>query len=346
MNRRYLALTLLLFLATNAFPNAAQPGFWNAGGTGTFSLLYPEDSAAYQKIQMVRELVTVQLYRGFAVVKGSYWMYNETADTVRIRTGYPLNASYSGESANHYNREEIRFDSLYGLQARVEGLPAAIIATPLEDPEHGYGTENWYVWTTDFPPGDTTYIEVYFVVNTNDTQIIQGYDREHHNGFIYLLETGSTWKQPIVEGEVRIQLMEDLAPEEISGVAPDSIFGLSSEGKILLTRFQNLSPTGDNNIVLAYGEKRENFDFSEALSRQSALYEAIDAFAATDLESRTFTSITFGDPFEVGSSVGSYAVGFLMMAAIFGGPILLLIGVILAVVVIYRMIRRRNSGRA
>ena len=344
MNRRYFVSLLLLLLTQATFSNIAQPGFWNAGGTGTFSLLYPEDSAAYRKIQMVQELVAIQLYRGFAVIKGSYRMYNETADTIRIRTGYPLNASYESRSTTHGYLEEIRFDSLYGLQARVNQVPAEIIATPIADPNYYTENDNWYIWTTAFPPGDTTLIEVYFVVNTNETTILRGYDREHRNGFIYLLEPGATWKQPIVAGEIRIHPMEDLAPEEIHGIAPASVFGLSGDGKMLRTQFEYLSPTGDDNIVLAYGKNLKHFDFAAALGRQEALYKAIDAFAETSLAGRAFTPMTFGDPFAVTSGIGGYGVSALMILAIFGGPLLLLLGLVLAGVVIYRMLRKRKSG--
>ena len=92
--KKIIQITLLLLLPFLAFSNAAQPGFWNAGGTGNFSLLYPEDSASYQKIQMVKELVAIQLYRGYAVVKGQYWMYNDTEEEVNIKVGYPLNAHF------------------------------------------------------------------------------------------------------------------------------------------------------------------------------------------------------------------------------------------------------------
>lgn len=338
--QRYFAFFLLLLITQTAFPNAAQPGFWNAGGTGTFSLLYPEDSAAYQQIQMVKELVSVQLYRGFAVVKGSYWMYNETADTVQIRVGYPLNASYEGQNTTSY-LEEVRFDSLYGLRARVNQQSATIISTPIPDKDYAYENNNWYVWTTDFPPGDTTYIEVYFVVNTNNTKITKGYDREYHNGFIYLLETGATWKQPIVTGEVRIQLMEDLTPQEIYGIAPGSLFGLSGDGKIIRTQFEALSPTGDDNIVLAYGARLEHFEFSEALSREGELYAGIDAFAAMDLTGRAFVPMDFGDPFEV-SGTGGYIVGFIMVLG-FLLPFLAIFAVILIGYMLLLKWRKRKA---
>ena len=88
-------LSLIIFVFSNKLiANVAQPGIWNAGGMGNFSLLFPDDSISYKKIQMVDEKVFIQLYKGYAVVKGVYKMYNDTYDTVRIRTVYPLNTNF------------------------------------------------------------------------------------------------------------------------------------------------------------------------------------------------------------------------------------------------------------
>src|SRR5205085_12004918 len=85
-------------------------------------------------------------------------------------------------------------------------------------------TDNWYTWENSFPPQDSTHITVYFIVNTNNTTVREGYNTDERNGFIYILETGATWKQPIREGEIKIQLMNDLELEDIEGISPDSIF--------------------------------------------------------------------------------------------------------------------------
>lgn len=226
MYKQFFIATIVLiisFCTVLSYSNVAQPGLWNAGGMGNFSLMYPEDSLSYRKIQMADEKISIQLYRGYAVVKGIYKMYNDTKDTVRIKTGYPLNGSYDGETDN-YKRAEIRFDSLYGLDVKINNLPAEIISEPA-DSSQGYShNDNWYIWNNIFSPEDTTVITVYFIVNTNNTSIRQGYTKDHFNGFIYVLETGSTWKQPIKSGEIRIQTMDDIITQDIKGIKPDSVF--------------------------------------------------------------------------------------------------------------------------
>ncbi|MEZ4777249.1 MAG: hypothetical protein R3D00_28995 [Bacteroidia bacterium] len=329
----------LLLLALTGFANVAQPGFWNAGGTGTFSLLFPEDSAAYKKIQMVKEQVSIQLYRGYAVIKGSYFMFNDTEEPVSLRVGYPLNASFDGNTSN---REEVRFDSLYALKAYINGQPAPIIAQPLNGTDDSGYNDNWYIWNTLFPPGDTTLVEVYFIVNTNETSISKGYDRDHNNGFIYLLETGATWKQPIVQGEIRLRLMDNLTAGDLKGVSPDSAVMLHSDARTMLLHFQNLSPTGDDNLVIAYTPNIQDFDFASVVTQETALFRAIDQFATENLQPGDFLPNSFGSPFDVSGNSGRW-IGVLFFVMIYGIPFLAIFVVIVLGYQIFRLVRNRKK---
>ena len=287
----------LIFIILFSFPihilgNAAQPGFWGAGGTGTFSLLFPEDSLQYKKIQMVKENISVQLYRGYAVVRGKYWMYNATSESVTIKVGYPLNSSFNSETEFSHHLTEIRFDSLYGLKAYANGEAVNILSEFMNTPGSEWESKNWYVWNNTFASYDTTLITVYFIVNTNNTIIRKGYNKDHNNGFIYLLETGATWKQPIVEGEIRIKLMNGLSLANIKGLSPDSIFVIDSKTGTLLTRFQNLSPTAKNNIIITYTENLDEFNFQNVLNNQNELFSRIDLFSSLQINESNFVQKT------------------------------------------------------
>lgn len=334
-----LLIVILFSFPINVLANAAQPGFWGAGGTGTFSLLYPADSLQYKKIQMVKEIVSIQLYKGYAVVKGEYWMYNATADSITIKVGYPLNSSFSSEDSYAHYLTEIRFDSLYGLRAYRNGEAVTILAENINNPDAGWANENWYVWDNTFTATDTTLITVYFIVNTNNTIIRKGYNKDHDNGFIYLLETGATWKQPIVEGEIRINLMSGLSLEEIGGLSPDSLFMSDSKTRTLLTRFQNLSPTAKNNIIITYTENLGEFNFQDILNNQDELFEKIDLFSSLQINESNLVRRKFGDPFEVHSS--NWLISILMFLLFTGGPFLLIIGVIIGIAILVLIIVRR-----
>ncbi len=324
-------ISLLILLSPSLFANSAQPGFWNAGGAGTFSLLFPEDSTGYKKIQMVRELVSIQLYKGYAVVKGTYWMYNTTDSLISIKAGYPLNSSFEGKS-DDYRKAEIKFESLYGIEVYSNNLKQTLLA---ETETSSY--PNWYVWQNAFAPQDTTKITVYFIVNTNNTFIRSGYAGDENNGFIYLLETGSTWKQPIVTGEIRMELKDGISIQGIQGIKPDSVFRINEEKAQLLYRFSNLSPTPEHNIILKYTENLKRFDFNEVLKNQTQLYIEIDRFSTSTIDFKTFESYTFGDPFEVNSINWT---GIVFFVVIVGVPVICIALSILCIVLFIRFMRR------
>ena len=47
----FITILIILLFNTETKANVAQPGLWNAGGMGNFSLLYPEDSISYKKFR-------------------------------------------------------------------------------------------------------------------------------------------------------------------------------------------------------------------------------------------------------------------------------------------------------
>ena len=339
----FITILIILLFNTETKANVAQPGLWNAGGMGNFSLLYPEDSISYKKIQMVDEKISIHLYKGFAVVKGVYKMYNETKDTVKIKTGYPLNGLFDGETDNH-KRAEISFDSLYGLDVKINNLPAEIISGPADGKTSKSYNDNWYVWENVFMPEDTTVITVYFIVNTNNTSIRQGYSKDHFNGFIYVLETGSTWKQPIKSGEIRIQTMDGILMKDIKGIKPDSVFKINKteNGNILQYKFQNLSPVNADNIIITYSENLDNFNFENIIRGKENLYKSIDVFSEMEINTSGLVSMKFDDPFEV---VSTDWTSTLIILGIIGIPALIIISMIILLVIFIKWYSKRRKNK-
>ena len=328
--------------STAVFSNVAQPGIWNAGGAGTFFLLYPEDSTDFQQIQMVQEQVKVQLYKGFAVVKGVYQMHNPTGDTLFMRVGYPINASYDPSSNSRLT--ELRFDDLYDLQVRVRGQRVQVSPGEVEVFLPGLEAgSNWYVWETRFFPGEITTLEVDFVVNTNDASVLEGYDKGHFNAFIYLLESGSTWRQPIGKGVLMIQLMDGLTLKDIRGVAPAGRFQVNEAQNLLVLKFENLSPSGLDNPVITYGKRQEAFDFAAVLSKGTqGFYRTIDSLNYGEVAKMSLQPYDFGDPFDPGASAGSTMVGIVFFLAVYGVPMLLFLGAIFLGYLVYRRWNRMS----
>lgn len=341
MSKTISVILYLFVLAGSVFANAAQPGIWNAGGMGNFSLLFPDDSLSYKKIQMVNERVSIVLYKGYAVVKGEYKMYNDTQDTIKIRTGYPLNSSFKSETAGNY-RADISFDSLYGLKVLVNSVPVNLIAETSENGSGYLQNSNWYVWNNTFAPEDTTVITVYFIVNTNNNIIRKGYTKDENNGFIYVLETGSTWKQPIVKGEIRILLDAGLNTDDIKGLKPDSVFRTDDKNNILQYDFSNLSPTNLDNVIITYTEMINDLNFNDVLSNKDELYKKSDEFSVKVINSSELTLKKYNSPFDVESTDWT---SLLLILSIVGIPLLILILITVLLIIFIVWLYRRNKKR-
>jgi hypothetical protein len=341
MFNKILFTFLIIALSGKVFANAAQPGIWYAGGMGNFSLLFPDDSISYKKIQMVNEKVSIILYKGYTVVKGEYKMFNDTQDTIKIRTGYPLNTSFKSETDGNY-RADISFDSLYGLKVLVNSVPVNLISETSESSSGYLQNSNWYVWNNTFAPGDTTVITVYFIVNTNDNIIRKGYTKDENNGFIYVLETGSTWKQPIVKGEIRILLEEGMNTEDIKGLKPDSLFGTDEKNNILQYKFSNISPTNLDNVIITYTEKVTDLDFPAVLNKKDELYKRSDEFSVKEINSSGLSLKRYNSPFEVESTD---MISLLLILSIVGIPVLILIVITILLIIFLIWLYRRYKKR-
>lgn len=312
-----IALFVLLLLCSNA----AQPGIWNAGGGG-FNLLFPEDSSAFRKIQMEREVIAIQLYPGFAVIKGIYQMRNTSGDTIAIRVGYPVQGIYDSE--HRMERNEISFDGLYALKVFQDGQERRIIEEPVPDHQpqaQTFDNDNWYVWESEFLPNSDTEISVYFMVNTNNAKITEGYARDSHNAFIYILESGRVWKQPIEEAVFKVQLMEGLTVKDIHGISKSIDFNLASDRQILLGRKISFTPMPVDNVVINYGKQRENFDFTTETAKSATYFSAIDQLSELVVAENRLEAYEEGDPYAVQQiRFLSWLWGLILI------PILLLVG--------------------
>ncbi|MEM6805959.1 MAG: hypothetical protein AAF696_31470, partial [Bacteroidota bacterium] len=243
---KYLSFLSLFLFPLYVFGNASAPGFWNAGGAEKFRLLFPKDKAAYQMLEMAKEQVSIDLYQGYAVVQGKYWMYNHSDQELKLSIGYPINADKDFWTDSHHRRVDVNLDSLYELEVWVEG----------ENVPNQLYQWNWHIWENEFKAKDTTLIVVRFIVNTNEARITSGYRSDNTNCFVYLLESGASWDFPIGKGEIRIRLNE-VPFESFRGVYPRNVFRTDSTSIFLYT-FEEMIPNSEDNISLAYSEFLED----------------------------------------------------------------------------------------
>lgn len=329
--KKYIYLVSLLVVTALFVSNSAQPGVWNAGGSGSFTLLFPEDTIAYKKIQMKSEDIFMQLYKGFATVKGNYYFKNTHTDTLKIKVGYPINNVFENVDF-HHQVNEVRVDGLYKIKGFVNNTDAPLFEKPnLEN-------DNWYVWEVVFPPNKITKFTVYFLVNTNNAKILEGYNSDKKNAFIYLIETGSLWKSPIEKGDFYTQLMDDILVKNIKTSSPSSLF-FDEENSVLKFSLSNYGIQPDPNFVITYGETLKNFNFKYITNNSEAYFKTIDNFSKRINDINNYTEIKLPDAYKVGG-ISNKAVGLLFYLSIYGIPFFTATIVIILLVFLYKKLKK------
>lgn len=324
--KKYIYLIGILITTSIFISNSAQPGVWNAGGSGSFTLLYPEDTIAYKKIQMKSEDIFMQLNKGFATVKGTYNFKNTDTDTLKIKVGYPVNNVFENIDF-HHEVNEVRVDGLYKIKGLVNGNEIPIYKKPNSE------NDNWYVWEIAFPPKEITQFTVYFLVNTNNAKITEGYNSDKKNAFIYLIETGSIWKSPIEKGNFYTQLKEGVSIENTKASSPTSLL-FDKENNILKFSLLDYGKKPDPNFVITYGETLENFDFESITKNSDAYFLEINNFSKQDFNGFKFDTINLPSPYKVGG-VSNSVIGFVFYFITYGIPILLIFIAIIILRLIY-----------
>lgn len=313
-----------------------MPGIYSAGGSGEFRLLFPTDSLHFETISMQREQVVAQLYPGFAVIKGTYWMANQAEDTITLNLGYPINDIYEANTGSR--RFEISFDDLYAMEVYANGQPMMLSQQPINLSLRTHEMDNWYVWDQEFLPDTLTKIELYFMVNTNNASVLEGYTKDYHNAFLYILESGRSWKDNIGQGEIVVQLMPPLKMDDIWGAMPNADFISNPQEQILIHRFSNWEPKRGENVGIVYGERIEDFDFSQQIERSEEYFAAIKRLANKDFRSLQTQSTNFESIYKVYSF---NTTGFMMGVLSFGIPLMVIFMIILVLRALYRRISRK-----
>ncbi len=314
--------------------NVSQPGIYNSGGTA-FSMLFPEDSLAYKKVQMQEEAIYIQLYKGYAVVKGTYKMVNTSSEKLSFRMGYPINGIYNG--GNHH-LNQVSLDSIYKFKVKSNHQNVEILKSKFEETNEvlTFNNDNWLLWKMDFLPKGINIVEVYFIVNTNNAKIKKGYSKANFNAFTYLLESGNVWKQPIGKGNFIVELKDNLKLEKIQGISDHFGFKKAANKEIFIGSKTKFSPTPKDNLIITYNETIENFDFETVLKNEAKLYHSIDILSKTVLPS-VLENFTCVNPYELKTDALAYLPMILTLVVIYLPPFL--IGLILFF--IFRFIYKR-----
>jgi hypothetical protein len=301
--------------------NAAMPGVWQTGFGGRFLPLIAADSSNYGKIQMQSEQVLIDLYNGFSVVKGTYYMYNAQDTAVEMFTGYPQHGDYSQDMV----RNIIIGDAPYNLKVLINGVEVASAAyndsaisanslstttVPVIHASRNYQT--WFLWKMKFAPKKITIITVYFLTNNSKAKLSHGYSRSAGHAFGYVLESGKAWAGNIDTGNIFIRLMDGITLKSIAGILPDSTIK-QANGKLVYS-FINKEPSPSDNLLIWYNKEMDSIAFHQNVLLQTNIYfKAINDFPVNDFaNSKTWETISLTDFEPKDSGMGTFFIGLLI----------------------------------
>lgn len=323
----------LLFICFLGFPlwgfsNAAMPGVWQTGYGGRFLPLIAADSSNYGKIQMQSELVLIDLYNGFSVVKGTYYMYNAQSTEVEMYTGYPQHGDYNQDIVGNV----VIGDAPFNMQVMVNGKAvfynmyndSTMFANELGQtsiPVFGNhrNHQTWHLWKMKFAPKKITTITVYFITNNSKAKLTRGYSRSTGHAFGYVLESGKAWAGKIDTGNIFIRLMDGMTLKSIAGILPDST--IRENNGLLTYSFINKEPSPSDNLLIWYNKEKDSISFEKNILPKAITYfDAINKFPVNEfLNSGHWKTISVMDFTAKDSGLVKWAIGLILGATIIIG---------------------------
>jgi len=291
--KRWIFFLSLFFYHTITLANPAMPGIWNAGVGAQFYPLFEKDSIHFGKIRMQKELVLVNLYPGFAVVKGEYSFINLSGEDIRMHVGFPVNGTYASSMVDN-----VVFNDLYVFRAFSNQRPVKSYRLSdsgdvqpvrlIRDSSSFNEVTNWYAWEQDFPRGQPVTLTVYFITQNNLARFKRNFQSRDGNAFGYVLESGRAWAGNIAIGQILVKLNDGLSMNNVRGILPGR--GIIGDLKHIQYSFNNLDPGPENNLLIWYQGAPPDFKFEKrVLPVADTLFKLMDAFPLNEFNSEAFT---------------------------------------------------------
>lgn len=183
-----------------------------------------------------------------------------------------------------------------------------------------------------------TIFTVYFLINTNNAVISEGYNSENKNAFIYLIETGSLWKSPIEKGDFYTQLKGDISLENLKASSPNQLY-YNKENNILKFSLVDYGINPDRNFVITYSKKITDFNFEKVTTQSNLYFNEIDSFSNLDFKTFSFEKATIPNAYHV-DGVGNTIVNSIFYFSIYAVPILIVVVMLLIFLLLYKKFKK------
>lgn len=332
-----------MVIASACFGNAAMPGVWQGGATARFVPMFSSDSAALQHVSMQREQILVDLYPGYAVVKGTYWMRNTSSKPIDMLVGYPLEGKVNAPLVSNI---VLGFPEAFKVLVNGVVTPTAhneselhLIASPEQQQAiMQVDAKDWIIWRTQFAADTITTLTVYFVVDCSHARLRKGYSIQKGHAFAYVLESGRAWAGSIDTGNIWMRLRGGLKQKHIDGLLPENAW--QGSDTLMAWNFSNLEPNENSNLLVWYNAGKDSIDFNnQVLGNATALYAQMDVFSMGAFDkSQSWPQVVKND-IDPGTSAIAWIIG--------GGlALVVLVPASIVGIVVWVLLRRKKRRQS
>jgi hypothetical protein len=284
-------LVFLLFLSTPALSQKIDDGMWNAGRAFSLKMLNAGG------LRLHNQLMMVQIYPGFAVVKGHYDILNSGADSIMARFKWT-------DTATTPHRFFQRLNNLSSAGMTVLAGSDTLALSPAADGMH---------FERNMPPGVTRMV-TYQLTPTNQAKLSAEESVKEANGFVISFIPGQLQGNP----RVFVKLMTTLTQTNLIGVYPQS-----ATGNIQQIKWQ--PDSAQQAMVIWYEGAAPDYKFEKkVLPKQHLLYEDINRFDLALFDVPDFKPISKTDF----TTNKKSTLGSVLYFILFSVPWLILVGFI------------------
>ncbi len=266
--RRVLALLSALGLWMWAEVALANGGGYAFGVTFTGSVA-PFQASGTERVRVLEEKLDIGLRRTDASVVVRYTMKNVANEPVRVRFGFPVEATTRSEEEEDAEVEpgnpEQRRKNLLGAIQQLKGYAVTVDGAPVKSefmiepfatgkikPFRGSRAlkdiAGWMVSEVTFPAAAPLSLEIrYAADHQGELSYVSDDVRQSALSFVYRLSTGAVWNGPIARGTVTVRA-DGIPADEVEIVAPRKRF--RRDGDRWVWAFRDLKPTLADDITI------------------------------------------------------------------------------------------------
>jgi hypothetical protein len=270
----------LFLLALAAVPRAQDSltGLWNAGGA---AMLAPMDTS--QSLQLVKSLVRVNLYNGFAVTSQDYLVKHAGNDSIQAHFRLPQAGSFPSP----------RLGKVTYLAPDLQVIKAdGVVITPQHDSllQKGQPAENWDLFSLPFAPGQSRMVTVRTITRTYLAKLREASGSKDGNAFsFHFHDARDLWKVRTGTGQLLVKL-NDLSMNNVRGILPAS--AVTGDMRHLQFGYALDIPKDSDNLVIWYEGAPPDFPFTKkVLPSSDTLNQLMDQFPLAEFGRPDFIAL-------------------------------------------------------